>query len=89
MYINIEDKKLSLRQYKKGQKTQATEEYLEIEKKIEKEVGDTKNAVVLVSADSLKSLKKAYPSYFLDTSEFLTALEKIDENCKLLGLIEE
>lgn len=89
LYINIEDKKLSLRQYKKGQKTQATEEYLEIEKKIEKEVGDTKNAVVLVSADSLKSLKKAYPSYFLDTSEFLTALEKIDENCKLLGLIEE
>lgn len=49
--------------------------------------GDTKRAVVLVSSDSLKSLKKAYPSYFLDTSEFLQALEKINEDCKSLKLV--
>lgn len=87
IYINIEEKKVSLERYKSTQKKEATEKYLEIEKEIEKEIEDTKNAVVLVSADSLKSLKKAYPSYFLDTSEFLSALEKINENCKLLGLI--
>ncbi len=87
LYIDIENKTVSLEQYKKGQQDEATKKYLEIEKRIEKEVGDTKNAVVLVSADSLKSLKKAYPSYFLDTSEFLLALEKINENCRSLGLI--
>lgn len=85
--IDIEKKTVSLEQYKKGQQEEATKKYLEIEKKIEKEIGDSKNAVVLVSADSLKSLKKAYPSYFLDTSEFLSALEKINENCKSLGLV--
>ncbi len=87
LYIDIENKTVSLEQYKKKQQDEATKKYLEIEKKIEKEIGDSKNAVVLVSADSLKSLKKAYPSYFLDTSEFLSALEKINENCKSLGLI--
>jgi hypothetical protein len=33
--------------------------------------------VVLVSAGSIDSLKRAYPNYFLDTHEFLLQLEKI------------
>lgn len=33
--------------------------------------------VVLVSADNIKDLKKAYPNYFLDTKEFLKYLEVI------------
>lgn len=61
----------------------ATEEYLKIEKSIE----PLKSAVVLVAANSIKSLKKAYPSYFLDTSEFIDALEQVNENCKKMNLI--
>lgn len=33
--------------------------------------------VVLVSAGSIESLKRAYPNYFLDTHEFLKQLDKI------------
>jgi putative GTP pyrophosphokinase len=33
--------------------------------------------VVLVSAGSIESLKRAYPNYFLDTHEFLTQLDRI------------
>lgn len=61
----------------------ATEEYLKIEKSIEPLVG----AVVLVAANSIKALKKAYPSYFLDTSEFIEALERVNENCRKWSLI--
>lgn len=53
---------------------QATKEYLEIEK----ELGDQKGEqVVLVSADSFKDLKNAYPNYFLDTHEFNKYLDKL------------
>ena len=44
----------------------------------EQEVSTGKAAqVVLASAGSIDSLKRAYPNYFLDTHEFLTQLEKI------------
>jgi putative GTP pyrophosphokinase len=36
--------------------------------------------VVLVSAGSIESLKRAYPNYFLDTHEFLSQLEKISRS---------
>ena len=42
--------------------------------------------VVLVSAGSIESLKRAYPNYFLDTHEFLSQLEKITKSkLALLG----
>lgn len=83
--LHIDMKRMSVKYYvfKKSQYHNATEQYLELEKAI-----DTKSAaVVLVSATSIKSLKKAYPSYFFDTSEFLAALERINNNCIDLKLI--
>lgn len=78
--INAKEKVVNIQSYKKKEFSKASEDYLQIEKTI-----DTKdNAVVLVSSGPIKSLKKAYPSYFLDTSEFINALEKIIENCKKL-----
>jgi len=78
--INAKEKVVNIRGYKKKQFALASQDYLEIEKTID----TNNNAVVLVSSGSIKSLKKAYPSYFLDTSEFISALEKIIENCKNL-----
>ncbi|MFD1770651.1 RelA/SpoT domain-containing protein [Sphingobacterium suaedae] len=83
MHINLESKIVSLKEFSKSQFQIATERYLEIEK----EIDNMKNAVVLVSASSFKNLKKAYPSYFLDTTDFLNALEKINSNCELLKLV--
>lgn len=84
--INIDfiEKNVIIRTFNKNQFEFATSEYLEIEKNID----DNTNAVVLVSAVSIKSLKKAYPSYFLDTSEFIQALEKINKNCMEEGFIK-
>ena len=37
---------------------------------------DEERDVVLVSADSMTSLRRAYPNYFLDTTQFVTSLEE-------------
>lgn len=81
--INLNEKIVRITTYTKSKFNQATDDYLRMEKNI---IGK-KSAVVLVSANSIKSLKKAYPSYFLDTSEFIDALEKINRNCIHLNLI--
>jgi putative GTP pyrophosphokinase len=78
--INAKEKVVNIKSYKKKEFEKASNDYLEIEKTID----TNNNAVVLVFSGSIKSLKKAYPSYFLDTSEFISALEKIIENCKNL-----
>jgi len=46
----------------------ASQEYDELEKRIE---SDPNKDAVLVAVDSVKSLKKAFPNYFLDTHVFL------------------
>jgi putative GTP pyrophosphokinase len=81
--INIKEMVVQIMIFEKREFERATNEYL----KIEKNIIEGENAVVLVSANSIKSLKKAYPSYFLDTSEFIQALEKINSNCEKLKLI--
>jgi putative GTP pyrophosphokinase len=75
--ININEMVVNIKTFNKNQLEYATSEYLNLEKTIE----DNKNAVVLVSATSIKTLKKAYPSYFLDTSDFIQAIEKMNANC--------
>jgi hypothetical protein len=49
----------------------ATEQYAAVERAIEG--APTKDAV-LVSVDSLAALRQAYPNYFLDTEEFVSAV---------------
>lgn len=81
--IDFVKRKINILVFPKRHYKYATEEYLKIEKTIE----PLRGAVVLVAANSIKSLKKAYPSYFLDTSEFIDALAKVNENCKKMKLI--
>jgi hypothetical protein len=75
--INIIKMNVKIQIFNKNQFEYATSEYL----KLEKSINENENAVVLVSATSIKTLKKAYPSYFLDTSEFIQAIEKMNVNC--------
>ena len=42
----------------------------------------------LVSVDNIRDLKEAYPSYFLDTSEFIHVMESIKKNCRSRGWID-
>lgn len=52
----------------------ANQEYMSREKELK--VGSAEQ-IVLVKVDSLKSLKRAYPNYFLDTERFSRELEKV------------
>lgn len=82
IYIDFIEEKVNISAYKKNNELAASKHYSELEKTIE----DGKNAVVFVLVSSIKDLQNAYPSYFLDTSEFLAALSTISKNCKLLNL---
>lgn len=82
--IDIINKNVTLLTYKKSNFEQASKDYLESERTIIEGQG----AAVLVSANSLKGLRKAYPSYFLDTSEFIQVLEKMNSNCIERGYVE-
>jgi hypothetical protein len=53
---------------------QASDAYLEAEKD---NVNRRDVQVALVSVESIDTLQQAYPSYYMDTSEFLTALQKV------------
>ena len=60
--------------YTKKQEAKAIEDYAKAEKRNqEKKEYD----VVLVGADTINDLKKAYPNYFVDTGEFLAHLKKV------------
>ncbi len=59
--------------YQHNELEKASADYLNIEKTISAGSG---NDAVLVSADSMNELKRAYPNYFLDTHRFLEAVRK-------------
>ncbi len=59
--------------FSKKELVKASEKYLEEEKA---HVDDPDISVVLVSVESLHSLRSAYPNYYLDTKEFLNAVRK-------------
>lgn len=78
--LDIDNKNIRIKHYKKEQFEIANKDYT----LQEKEIFENKlNAqVVLVSLESIKSLKKAYPNYFLDTNDFNKQIEKIRHTTK-------
>ncbi len=76
--INLKNKKVSIKAFPKENEEQASALY----SKLEKSVVENNNAVVLVSVPKMQELQEAYPSYFLDTREFLTAIDTMMGNCR-------
>ncbi|AKJ96474.1 hypothetical protein TVD_09135 [Thioalkalivibrio versutus] len=74
MVLKPAEETLDIVGYRKNELAQATEAYLEAEKSVSNIEGAD---AVLVAADSLDSLRKAYPNYFLDTKTFLAELSSI------------
>lgn len=66
-------RRVVVKPYSQTQILTASEDYLTLEQRI---LNDSKDAV-LVSADSIESLKLAYPNYYLDTEYFLELLREI------------
>ena len=59
--------------YEAGELEKANEDYLNLEKKI---FGNTKLQAVLLSVEKVSDLQPAYPNYYLDTKEFIWALQE-------------
>ena len=78
LYIDFKLKKVKVTSFSKEDEAAATILY----SKLEKITQDSKNAVVLVSVPKMKELQEAYPSYYLNTTEFLIVLDKMIEDCK-------
>jgi ppGpp synthetase/RelA/SpoT-type nucleotidyltranferase len=72
--LDISGDKLSISSYTKQEEAKAIEEYSRAEKRIEGRKGYN---VVLVGVETMNDLEKAYPNYFVDTTDFLTYLNKI------------
>ncbi len=72
--LDISKSRVRVTRFAKDQFEKANIEYTATEKKFKK---DNKIQAVLVSIDNIDSLQKAYPNYFLDTREFITAIELI------------
>jgi hypothetical protein len=62
---------LTIFSYRKGELEEATAHYLQVEREAE---GVPGAQAVLVSAESFKALRRAYPNYYLDTQVFLRRL---------------
>ena len=78
VFIQFSEKIVQLRHYNTDALEKATNYYSEVEKSI----NDENAAVVLVSVSDMKELKEAYPSYFLNASEFIQALQDFNHLCK-------
>jgi hypothetical protein len=72
LHLDPEANQIEISGFKYNELNLASEKYLDMERKIRGRPGAD---AVLVSVDSLDSLRRAYPNYFLDTEVFLSALE--------------
>lgn len=73
LQLDPNEKRLTITPYRKSQLLEADEAYLQVEKQYE----DSDRQAVLVSVDSLATLRSSYPNYYLDTTEFLGILSEI------------
>jgi len=72
--LDAAEMKLAIRGYRGSELETAAADYLEVEKRLgAKQAGGD---AVLVSVDSLASLRRAYPNYYLDTNVFVGLVEK-------------
>ncbi|HEC91374.1 MAG TPA: (p)ppGpp synthetase [Candidatus Atribacteria bacterium] len=74
LILDTEAKSIKYKVYAKSDLKKAIRDYLSIEKETRDDV--TKD-VVLVSGDSIKGLKEAYPNYFVDTHKFIKTISTI------------
>lgn len=72
--LDIPGKKTVIKTYNENEEKKAIDDYSNLEKR---HFEDKDYDIVLVGVDNINDLKKAYPSYFLDTAEFLRHLRRM------------
>ena len=79
--IDFIQKTVTILAFPKDKEKEASDEYSALEKTVE----EKKNAVVFVSVPKIKELQEAYPSYFLDTNNFIKVIDTMMNDCKKWG----
>ena len=74
LFLDLEKRVIKLREFNKSQLEEATNLYNEEEQKYS---NDKSKDLVLVSAGSLRDLRRAYPNYFSDTDNFSKYIKKV------------
>lgn len=82
--IDFLRKRVNVSTFPNEKEDEANNSYLRLEKASK----ENRNAVVLVSVPRMRELQEAYPSYFLDTKDFLNALDTMIDNCRKWGLVK-
>lgn len=72
--LDIGKEDIFVQTFTEKQEKEATREYALLEKKYN---GQKDYDVVLVGIDEVKNLRKAYPNYFVDTTDFIKEIEEI------------
>lgn len=76
LILDYSVKTVTIRSFGREKLDEANEAYTEAEKLV---LNGEPLQVVLVSTGSVKNLRKAFPNYFLDTTEFIKALARIEK----------
>lgn len=79
MFLDTANNSVSLTPFDAEQSSWAEDVYSSMEERYR---GDETKFLVLVSVSDLTSLKKAYPNYFLSTTQFINTLQKICNSSK-------
>lgn len=74
VHLNSEAKTTRITRFKVDQSEMANEKYLELERLYGPSHRDQ---VVLVSVDSVRALRRAYPNYFIDTKRFVNLMNTL------------
>ena len=82
LVLDADRKTLEIRSFKQNEMEMASQEYLLVE---EKYSDNPRVQAVLVSVDSLAMLPSAYPSFHLDTREFLELVQSVVAIGKVMG----
>lgn len=82
LILDTHEKSVIYRPYPESKVKEAYESYYREEAR---SMNDSSRQVVLVKADSIQKLKKAYPNYFVDLASLRTHLEKISKMCSTQG----
>ena len=77
--IDFISKVVHAQTFNKEQEKEASDLFSQIERTINKD-----EAALMVAIENMREIKEAYPSYFLDTQEFLIFLENFENECRLL-----
>ena len=75
--LDLDKKQVTLKRFKASQSQAANEQYTAMESSIPE---NSSMQVVLVSVESIATLRRAYPNYFLDTNIFADVVKKVLNN---------